>query len=189
MTTPNKIVEAKGEDVLLTRVTDYTAGRDGVEDVTREVETTKAVVHNPTESQQQRLEGRLNDGSISVTFVSGTDVDADRNGGRDRLIRPDPEIPPGELSLFVGENTTTTVEEGETTTTSNVLLEGNVELNGTIELTGDSVTLPDGARVYTAIDVTRDKHALVGIEKLTVVYNEFGGRTDLSEDASQYVEA
>ena len=189
MTTPNKIVEAKGESVVLTRVTDYTAGRDGVTDVRREVETTKAVVHNPTESQQQRLEGRLNDGSISVTFVSGTDVDADRNGGRDRLIQPDPEIPAGELSLFVEENTTTTVEEGETTTTSNVLLEGNVELNGTIELTGDSVTLPEGARVYTAIDVTRDKHALVGIEKLTVVYNELGGRQDIDEDADFYVEA
>lgn len=144
MTTPNKIVEAKGEDVLLTRVTDYTAGRDGVEDVTREYETVKGVVHSPTESQQQRLEGRLNDGSISVTFVSGTDVDADRNGGRDRLIRPavtDPE------------------------------------------------DLPEGARVYTAIDVTRDKHALVGIEKLTVVYNELGGRQDIDEDADVYVEA
>jgi len=144
MTTPNSIVAAKGEPVTITRVTDYTAGRDGVEGVTREYETVKGVVHSPTESQQQRLEGRLNDGGISVTFVSGTDVAADRDGGRDRLIRPsvdDPENPPAD------------------------------------------------ARIYTAIDVTRDKHALVGIEKLTVVYNEFGGRQDLSEDASQYVEA
>jgi len=49
--------------------------------------------------------------------------------------------------------------------------------------------LPEDARIYTAIDVTRDKHALVGIEKLTVVYNELGGRQDIDEDADFYVEA
>ena len=189
MTTPDKIVQQKGEMVALTRVTDYSAGRDGVEDVRREIEAVKGVVHSPTESQQQRLEGRLNDGSISVTFVSGTDVDADRDGGRDRLIRPDPETPTDELTLLVEEDTTTTVDEGETLSYSNVQLDGNIELNGNIELTGETLTIPEDARLYTAIDVTRDKHALVGIEKLTVVYNEFGGRQDLSEDADTYVEA
>jgi len=88
MTDPDDLIAQNGEPVTLTRVTDFDAGRDGVENVTREYETVQAWVHSPSESQAQRLEGRLQDGAISVTLPSDTDVEADRDGGRDRIIRP-----------------------------------------------------------------------------------------------------
>ena len=56
-------------------------------------------------------------------------------------------------------------------------------------MTGETLTVPDGVRVYTCVDVTRDRHPLTDTEKLTVVWDELGGREDLLNDASQYVES
>ena len=143
MVTPDSLIESFGESVTLTRVTDYTTGRDGVTGVTREFETVKGVVSSPGEEAAQRLEGRVESGMITVTVPSDTDVKADRDGGRDRLLRPsvsDPENP------------------------------------------------PEGVRLYTVEDVTRDRHPIAGVDKLTLTCSEFGGRRDLAEDAETYVE-
>ena len=144
MVTPDSLIESFGEDVTLTRVIDYTTGRDGVTGVTREFETVKGIVSSPGEEAEQRLEGRVESGMITVTVPSGTDVKADREGGRDRLVRPsvtDPTAP------------------------------------------------PEDARLYTVEDVQRDRHPIAGVDKLTLMCSEFGGRKDLAEDAETYVEA
>ena len=144
MVTPDSLIESFGEDVTLTRVIDYTTGRDGVTGVTREFETVKGRVSSPGEDAEQRLEGRVESGMITVTVPSDTDVKADREGGRDRLLRAsvaDPENP------------------------------------------------PEGVRLYTVEDVTRDRNPIAGVDKLTLTCSEFGGRKDLENDAETYVEA
>jgi hypothetical protein len=143
MVTPDSIVTARGEQLTLTRVSSFDTGRDGVSNVTREYEAIPGIVSQPSEEAAQRLEGRLESGAITVTVPSGTDVRSDRDGGRDRLIRPatDP---------------------------------GNVD---------------SSVRVYTVEDVQDDTHALTGTRKVTLTCSEFGGREDLSEDASQYTQA
>ena len=144
MVTPDSIIESFGEQVTLTRAIDYTTGRDGVTGVTREFETVKGIVSSPGEEAEQRLEGRLESGMITVTVPSGTDVKADREGGRDRLVRP---------------------------------------------AVADPTDPPEDARLYTVEDVTRDRHPLTGVDKLTLMCSEYGGREDLEIDAETYVEA
>jgi len=187
MTTPDDLIAQNGEPVTLTRVTDFDAGRDGVANVTRELETVQAIVHSPSESQTQRLEGRLQDGAISVTLPSDTDVEADRDGGRDRLLRPDPNTLTDELTLVVDDGETFVIESGETVSYSEVELNGDLELQGDLELTGESLTIPEDTRIYTVEDVSDDTHPMVDITKLTVVCNELD-REDLSEDADTYTE-
>ena len=107
MVTPDSLIESFGESVTLTRVIDYTTGRDGVTGVTREFETVKGIVSSPGEEAEQRLEGRVESGMITVTVPSDTDVKADRDGGRDRLLRPsvsDPENPPEGVRLYTVED-------------------------------------------------------------------------------------
>lgn len=107
MVTPDSLIDSFGEEVTLTRVTEYTTGRDGVAGVTREFETVKGVVSSPGEEAEQRLEGRVESGMITVTVPSGTDVEADREGGRDRLLRPsvtDPTAPPEGVRLYTVED-------------------------------------------------------------------------------------
>ena len=143
MVTPDSIIESFGEGIAITRVVEHDTGRDGVSEVAREIETTEGVVSSPGEEAAQRLEGRVESGMITVTVPSDTDVKADRDGGRDRLLRPsvsDPENP------------------------------------------------PEGVRLYTVEDVTRDRHPIAGVDKLTLMCSEFGGRRDLAEDAETYVE-
>jgi len=83
---PDDIVENSGRAITLTRVSDYSAGPEGAESVEREFEQTKGVVSSPSEEQLQNLEGRLDEGAITVTLFSNTDIEPDRDGGRDRLI-------------------------------------------------------------------------------------------------------
>lgn len=107
MVTPGSIIQSFGEGVTLTRVTEYTTGRDGVTGVTREFETVPGIVSSPGEEAEQRLEGRVESGMITVTVPSGTDVKADREGGRDRLVRPsvaDPTAPPEDARLYTVED-------------------------------------------------------------------------------------
>ena len=91
MTTPDEIVERNGEPVTLIRVSDFAVDANGQvnpDSVEIELIDTKAIVSNPTEEDEQRLEGRLSTGSIRVTLPSDLDVSADRGGRRDRLFRP-----------------------------------------------------------------------------------------------------
>ena len=144
MVTPDSLVEQFGETVTLTRVSSFDAGRDGVTNVTREFTDVKAVISQPDESDEQRLAGRLESGAITATVPTDTDVQSDRDGGRDRLIRPavsDPENP------------------------------------------------PDDVRLYTVEEVADDTHPMVGIDKLTLMCSEFGGREDLANDADSYTSA
>ena len=143
MVTPDSLIDSFGESVTLTRVTEYTTGRDGVTGVTREFETVKGIVSSPGEEAEQRLEGRLESGMITVTVPSGTDVKADREGGRDRLVRPS---------------------------------------------VADPTAPPKDARLYTVEDVSRDRHPMAGVDKLTLMCSEYGGREDLEIDAETYVE-
>ena len=106
MVTPDSLVAQFGETVTITRVTSYDAGRDGVSNVTREFEDIKAVISQPDESDEQRLAGRLESGAITATVPTDTDVQSDRDGGRDRIIRPavsDPENPPDDVRLYTVE--------------------------------------------------------------------------------------
>ena len=190
MVTPDSLIESFGEGIALTRVVEHDTGRDGVSEVTREIETTEGVVSSPGEEAEQRLEGRVESGMITVTVPSDTDVRADRDGGRDRLLRPAPDIPASALTLWVREGETHTVEAGTTETYQDVRLDGELVLDGEIELTEEQeIAVGDGVRAYTVEDVTRDHHPLAGVDKLTLMCSEYGGRDDLEVDAETYVEA
>ena len=88
MTTPDEIVASNGEPLTLSRVTDFSVGPDGTENVTRELVQIQGIVSNPSEEMQQALSGRLSEGAITVTVKSDLDIEDDRDGGRDRIIRP-----------------------------------------------------------------------------------------------------
>ena len=141
MTNPDTIIQESGEPITLSRVVGYTVNAQGAQDVQRELHTTKGIVSSPSEELEQRLSGRIEGGAITVTLPSGTDVQQNRNGGRDRIIR------------------------------------------GTVESEGDY----DGQELYTVIDVTRDKHPMVGIEKLTVACNLVGNRDDVFSEDGTYL--
>jgi len=106
MVTPDDIVTERGEQLTLTRVSAFDTGRDGVSNVTREFETIMGIVSQPSEEDAQRLEGRIESGAITVTVPSGTDIASDRDGGRDRLIRPatDPTTVDGSVRVYTVED-------------------------------------------------------------------------------------
>jgi hypothetical protein len=189
MVTPDSLISKFGEGIALTRTVEFDTGRDGVTNVTREIETTAGVVSSPSESAEQRTEGRIEDGMITVTVPSGTDVRADRDGGRDRLLRPAPDVSSGEVSLWVQAGETYTVSSGETETYRSVRLDGELSLEGEILLEDGDITIGDGVRAYTIEDVSRDRHPIAGVDKLTLTCSEYGGRDDLQNDASEYVSA
>ena len=236
MVTPDSLIESFGEGIAITRVVEHDTGRDGVSEVTREIETTEGVVSSPGEEAEQRLEGRVESGMITVTVPSDTDVRADRDGGRDRLLRPAPDISADALTLWVREGETYTVEAGTTETYQDVRLDGelnlegeivledgrieasaltlwvregethtveagtteayrNVRLDGELNLEGEillgdgRIEIDDGVRAYTIEDVTRDRHPMAGVDKLTLMCSEYGGRKDLENDAETYVES
>ena len=85
---PDAIVERAGELVTLERVVDYAIDANG-QVVDKETETVDipAVVSQPSEQDEQRLEGRLETGAIKLTVPSTEDIRADRNGQRDRIYR------------------------------------------------------------------------------------------------------
>lgn len=83
---PDDMVTANGEAITLTRAVAMTVTVDGAEDIEREYEHTTGVIRSPpTESLLQRIEGRIDEGSIQVTLPSSSDVSIRRQGGRDRL--------------------------------------------------------------------------------------------------------
>lgn len=163
MSGPNAIVERAGETVGFEFVVDYELDAGG-QVINEEIEYLEipAVVSQPSEEDQQRLDGRLGSGSIRLTvrsdpitefgFGDGTfgtstfggeeteTVRSDRGGRRDRVIRPAP-------SLF---------GDGEF---------GDGEFGGSAE-----------QRVYEIVDVTRDRHPLTNTTKTTAIADQIGGR-------------
>lgn len=90
MTGPDDIVARAGEPITLERAVDYEIDANGqVQTLETERVTTEAIVSQPTEEDEQRLEGRLSTGSLKMTLPSNTDVAADRDGQRDRIYRPE----------------------------------------------------------------------------------------------------
>lgn len=83
---PDTLVATHGDPVTITRVVSATVGQDGVSAVTREFEHTLAVLSSPTDDDTQRPEGRSNQGDLTATVQSETDVAVERQGGRDRVI-------------------------------------------------------------------------------------------------------
>jgi len=102
MTNPDDLVATNGEALTLTRVSEFDTGRDGVSNVTREFTTVMGIVSQPDERAEQELAGRLEAGAITITVPSDTDIRADRDGGRDRIVRPDadPTAPPEGVRLY-----------------------------------------------------------------------------------------
>ena len=86
---PDAIVERAGELVTLERVIDYAVDESGqVVDKETELVDIPAVISQPSEKDEQRLEGRLETGAIKLTVPSDEDVRGDRDGQRDRIYRP-----------------------------------------------------------------------------------------------------
>lgn len=91
MAGPDALVQRAGETVELEIVTDYELDQNGQVDpnsVETAREEIKAIVSQPTEEDEHRLEGRLEAGSIKLTVPSDTDVAVTRGGRRDLLWRP-----------------------------------------------------------------------------------------------------
>ena len=93
MTDPDALVNANGEPVTISRVSSFSVDIEGSENVERETEAVKAIISSPSESDQMRLEGRLDEGAITATFPSDTDISATRDGGKDRIFRPATDTP------------------------------------------------------------------------------------------------
>lgn len=88
MGSPDAIVAAHGRTVTHEYVTAYSLDANGQVDessIVTAAEEIQAVVSNPSEEDQQRLEGRLSTGSLRLTIDSDRDVSGDRGGRRDRF--------------------------------------------------------------------------------------------------------
>jgi U3 small nucleolar ribonucleoprotein component len=84
---PDTLVENNGQNITITRVSSFDVTADGIENVEREYEQTKGIISNPSEDLAQRLEGTIDEGSITVTVTSDTDVEAQPDAGKDRIIK------------------------------------------------------------------------------------------------------
>jgi len=85
---PDELVDRTGETVVHEFVTDYDLTAEGQVDqnsITTEQDKIKAVISQPSETDAQRLEGRLSTGSLRLTVKSDRDVQGDRGGRPDRF--------------------------------------------------------------------------------------------------------
>ena len=85
---PDAIVKQHGETVTHEYVTDYQLDANGQVDpssVVTESDDIQAVVSQPNEQDQQRVDGRLSTGSLRLTVASDQDVSGERGGRRDRF--------------------------------------------------------------------------------------------------------
>jgi hypothetical protein len=85
---PDTIVKQHGETVTHEYVTDYQLDANGQVDpssVVTESDDIQAVVSQPSEQDQQRVDGRLSTGSLRLTVASDQDVSGERGGRRDRF--------------------------------------------------------------------------------------------------------
>lgn len=90
MTDPDGLVSGLGEDVTLERVVDAVYDANDVLDKsasTIETVTVKAIVSQPSDELQTRLEGRTETATLQATVPSDVDVQASREGSRDTVTR------------------------------------------------------------------------------------------------------
>lgn len=90
MTDPNALIERHGEKVDLERVTDPVFDDyDELDSDASTIETVEieAFISEPTEEEMTRLEGKASRESLKATVDSSVDIEADRLGRSDRVIR------------------------------------------------------------------------------------------------------
>lgn len=90
MTDPDEIVGEHGERVDLERVTDPVYDQNDVLDKdasTIETVEIRAIFSQPTDDLQTRLEGRAETATLTATVKSSVDVQASREGSRDKIHR------------------------------------------------------------------------------------------------------
>jgi len=90
MTDPDELVGEHGEQVTLERVTDAVYDQNDVLDgdaSTIESITIRAIFSKPTDDLQTRLEGRAETATLTATVKSTVDVQASREGSRDKIYR------------------------------------------------------------------------------------------------------
>lgn len=90
MTNPNSLIERHGENVSLERVTNAVFdGYDELDDDASTIETVEieAYISEPSEEEMTRLEGKASRESLKATVDSSIDIEADRVGRGDRVIR------------------------------------------------------------------------------------------------------
>lgn len=81
-------VQDHGETVTHEYVTDFSVDTNGqVTDVQKTQDDIQAIVSQPSEEDERRLEGRLETGSLKLTVASDVDVSADRDGHEDHIYR------------------------------------------------------------------------------------------------------
>jgi len=90
MPAPDRLVAEHGEDVEHEYVTDYDLDANGQVDpssIATQTDTIKAIVSQPSEDDERRLEGRLSTGSLRLTVASDRDIRGDRGGQSDKIHR------------------------------------------------------------------------------------------------------
>lgn len=90
MTDPDALVERHGETVTLERVTDAVFdNHDELDESASTIEqiSIKALISQPTEKEMSRLEGKASMQTLKATVASSVDIQSDRTGGGDKVIR------------------------------------------------------------------------------------------------------
>lgn len=89
MTGPDTIVDQFGTIVTHEYVTAYGLDNNGQVDpgsITTAADEIPVIISQPSEEDQQRLEGRLSTGGRRLTVKSDRDIRGDRGGRRDRIL-------------------------------------------------------------------------------------------------------
>lgn len=160
MPTPDDLVNQHGRNVTVMRVSSFDVTRDGAKNITREYEHTQAILSKPSEDDTQRLEGRIDAGSITATLLTSVDVEAERDGGRDRIAL-------GHIDPSTATDVDSyTVQEDVTDTHPMVGIEKATYM---CERYSGRDTLSEDADVFVAADSEYDKTAFdVGLESAFV---------------------
>lgn len=90
MTNPNRLVDSVGEQVTLERITN--AVFDDYDELDEDASTIESVqidafVSSPSEEESSRLEGKASFDRLKITVDSSVDIDSQRTGGADEVIR------------------------------------------------------------------------------------------------------
>jgi hypothetical protein len=90
MTNPDALVAAHGETVTLERITDAVFDDyDELDESASTIETVEinAFVSRPSEEESSRLEGKASFDRLKITVDSSVDIDSQRTGGADEVVR------------------------------------------------------------------------------------------------------
>lgn len=90
MTNPNALIDRDGETVTLQRITN--AVFDGYDELDSDASTIEEVgieafISQPSEEEMTRLEGKASRETLKASVDSSIDIEADRVGGADEVIR------------------------------------------------------------------------------------------------------